>query len=123
MPRRKKTLAEIVIDFLRKEGKNKEGENPMFPYGQPIIMMPPQGQSIDPLSLHKFITDELQKQEKEAKDKAEREKNKDKPKWFFKKELSYAQTVLCVWAFGLFGGLINLKLLTLFKASLLQALQ
>lgn len=121
--RRKKTLAELVIDFLAKERvKQPEGENPMFyqsPYFPPMMM--PGQQQIDPIMLHNFINEQLEKQKKEADEK--KKKDEAKIKWPFNVKFSLAQTVLITMTVGLVGGFVQLQLLYTFKQALLRMIQ
>lgn len=123
MRRRKKTLFEKVIDFINKESKNKEGEDPMYysPYQPPPYIISPQQGGIDPFAFHKFVTEELDKQKKEAEEKKKRDESK--VKWPFNQKFTLLQTVLITMTIGLVGGWMQLQLLYAFKTALLRTIQ
>lgn len=122
MTRRKKLLIEKIIDFINKESKTKEGDNPMFyssPYYPPGLYPPPQG-GIDPFAFHKFVNEELEKERKAAEEKKKKDENK--VKWPFSLKFSFAQTALITMTIGLVGGYAQLQMLYIFKQALLRTL-
>lgn len=117
--RKPTSLVEKIIDFINKQSKNKEGVNPMF-YSFPPMMMPP-GQNIDPIALHNFINEQLEKQKKDAEEKKKKESTKGL--WPFTEKFTFLQTVLITMTLGLVGGYVQLKLLYAFKDALLKTIQ